>query len=109
MARGPGLWPLAVGLWRLPCGDLAYGYLAVWPLWPLAVGLWRFGFWLFGCMGLGYGGPSFWRCGLLSYFGSGHVPLATLQLAICSSGYLIIGIWRLIFDKWKAEKLIADI
>ena len=58
-------------------------------LWPLAVGLWRFGFWLFGCMALGYGGPNFWRCGLLSYCGSGHVPLATLQLAICSSGYLI--------------------
>ena len=35
MARGPSLWPLAVGLWRLPCGDLAYGYLAVWP-WLMA-------------------------------------------------------------------------
>ncbi len=35
MARGPGLWPLAVGLWRLPCGDLAYGYLVVWP-WLMA-------------------------------------------------------------------------
>ena len=44
---------------------------------------------LFGCMALGYGGPNFWQCGLLSYCGSGHVPLATLQLAICSSGYLI--------------------
>ena len=59
MARGPGLWPLAVGLWRLPCGDLAYGYLAVWPKaygnrpWPGAS--WAVGFRRLVCGDLAYG------------------------------------------------------